>query len=75
MAERSPILRPASRGLIIGSDDRLLLFHHREEDLDDPDFWMTPGGGLDDGESFKQALQRELWEELGLTNARRPGYA
>lgn len=30
-------------------------------------FWIVPGGGLEDGESYQDALQRELAEELGLS--------
>lgn len=30
------------------------------------DFWSTPGGGLDDGESLHEGLHRELVEETGI---------
>ncbi len=33
------------------------------------DKWELPGGGLDHGESVHDCLERELREELGMTNA------
>ena len=30
------------------------------------DFWAPPGGGLVFGESVREGLKREIWEETGL---------
>lgn len=30
------------------------------------DFWITPGGGIDEHEDTSQGAVRELWEEVGL---------
>jgi 8-oxo-dGTP pyrophosphatase MutT (NUDIX family) len=57
--------RLAARILLIDADDRLLLLH-AEEPLSRRRFWLLPGGGLDDGESFEAAARRELYEETGL---------
>lgn len=42
----------------------LLLLHH---DGHGRRFWATPGGGIEAGESPREAAQREALEELGLT--------
>ena len=58
------VLRPAARILLLGADDRVLLFRFVAEDR--PPFWCTPGGAVDPGESYEQAARRELREETGL---------
>jgi 8-oxo-dGTP pyrophosphatase MutT (NUDIX family) len=32
-------------------------------------YWVTSGGGVEPGETFEQAGQRELWEETGIRGA------
>ena len=56
-------LRPASRVLVVDSSDRILLFFVR---LAYTAAWVTPGGGLEPGESHEEAAIRELEEETGL---------
>ena len=63
----SPLKRRAARVLLLDPDDRVLLFRGVDPgDHERGEFWFTPGGGLDDGESYRQAAVRELAEEVGL---------
>lgn len=57
--------RQAARILLVDPQLRVLLFRFADPVTAEP-FWITPGGGLDDGESFEQAAVRELREETGV---------
>jgi 8-oxo-dGTP diphosphatase len=60
--------RPSSRLLIIDRNNRVLLFRFmfNRGPLAGQDYWATPGGALEAGESFADAARRELFEETGI---------
>lgn len=60
--------RPSSRLLLIDPTGRVLLFRFSFATgaLAGTTYWATPGGAVEDGETFEQAAIRELGEETGL---------
>lgn len=54
--------RPCVACLLVNDEGRLLIC---ERD-DFADSWQFPQGGRDHGETPREALQRELWEEISL---------
>jgi 8-oxo-dGTP diphosphatase len=62
-SRQTPLYRPAARVLLIDPSDRVLLFRVK---LRNRLLWITPGGGLEAGESFEDAARRELFEETGI---------
>jgi 8-oxo-dGTP pyrophosphatase MutT (NUDIX family) len=56
-------IRSAARLVLLDASGRVLLFRH--SDGQGREFWATPGGGLEPGETVEQAGRREGAEELG----------
>ena len=64
------IERFTARVLLLDPDGRILLVRGRlPSDPGGPAFWFTVGGGLEPGESVRQAAAREIVEETGLVDA------
>jgi len=57
------LVRTRAAAVIIQEDAILLVLHRKGESR----YYLLPGGGVEQGESEGEALERELLEETGLT--------
>jgi 8-oxo-dGTP pyrophosphatase MutT (NUDIX family) len=59
--------RPTARVVVLDPDNRALLINEVDPAAPGrPSYWLTPGGGIETGESPREAAVRELDEEIGL---------
>ncbi|MBN1427167.1 MAG: NUDIX domain-containing protein [Anaerolineae bacterium] len=60
------IERQAVRAILLTPQREILLLRIHPPGASEH-FWITPGGGIEPGETIEEGLRRELGEELGLT--------
>ncbi|WP_194202060.1 NUDIX hydrolase [Glycomyces albidus] len=65
-AEPRIVRRRCARVLLVDEDERVLLFHSRDYMGPGVEYYVTPGGGLEAGESLEAGAVREVFEETGL---------
>lgn len=68
-ADRPIRRRRAVRVIVVSPDDRVLLFEDSDPSIPGLTWWVTPGGGMDPGETERRTAVREMAEETGFVLA------
>jgi mutator protein MutT len=56
--------RISARAVLLTDQNQVVLVHRVK---DGAEYWVTPGGGVEAGESAEEAVRREVREEVGVS--------
>lgn len=65
-AKADNVSRLSVAGIVLNREGKLLLCQRSKKKKIAPGDWHIPGGGVDEGETIEQAIEREFREEMGL---------
>ena len=60
-------MRVSSRAIILNDGKLLTMFRRKIKDGKTNEYFVIPGGGLEEGETLEQNVVRELKEEMGIS--------
>lgn len=58
--------KPGAKAMVVHNDKICLVLRDNNPAIPNPNKWNTPGGGIDEGETPREAIIRELKEEINL---------
>lgn len=58
--------KPGAKAIVVHNDKICLVLRDNNPEIPNPNKWNTPGGGIDEGETPREAIIRELKEEINL---------
>ena len=57
-------MKPSAKAITIYNKKLLLILRDNFAHIADPNKWNLPGGEVDEGETYEEAIMREFYEEL-----------